>query len=194
LRFDYDNLINITSWESVLGGGTNQTLRRKIMKNSEIEDSEGLRVTRSTSTKLGIPPGLKPTSFWAPEGTYPGTIFSATIYQNSDGDDGLRTKFRLDPIPGEPAIYEVARTYWHSDMGLLLTQLMEVCGDSYPMLFDRVGQLDTTRLEGLRAMVTLTHYQGAGYSKPFVRIVALKPIGSPTRSAVDLDENGDIQQ
>ena len=163
------------------------------MKNLEIEDSEGLRVTRSTSTKLGIPPGLKPTSFWAPEGTYPGTIHSATIYQNSDGDDGLRAKFRLDPIPGEPAIYEVARTYWSSDMGLLLTQLMEITGDRYPMLFDRVGQLDTTRLEGLRALVTLAHYQGAGYAKPFVRIVGLKAIGSPTRVDGNLDENGDAQ-
>lgn len=164
------------------------------MKNSEIEDGEGLRVTRSTSTKLGIPPGLKPTSFWAPEGTYPGTIFSATIYQNSDGDDGLRAKFRLDPIPGEPAIYEVARTYWSSDMGLLLTQLMEVCGDRYPMLFDRVGQLDTTRLEGLRALVTLTHYQGAGYSKPFVRIVGLRAIGDSHRSEREQVENGDCHQ
>jgi len=164
------------------------------MKNLEVEDSEGLRVTRSTSTKLGIPPGLKPTSFWAPEGTYPGTLFSATIYQNNDGDDGLRTKWKLDPIPGEHALYEVARTYWSSDMGLLLTQLMEVCGDSYSMLFDRVGQLDTTRLEGIRANVTLTHYQGAGYAKPFVRIVGLKPIGSPTRSAGDLAENGDCHQ
>ncbi len=164
------------------------------MKNSEIEDSEGLRVTRSTSTRLGIPPGLKPTSFWAPEGTYPGTLFSATIYQNNEGDDGLRTKWRLDPIPGEPATYEVARTYWSSDMGLLLTQLMEVTGDNYPMLFDRVGQLDTTRLQGLRAEVTLSHYQGAGYSKPFVRIVGLKAIGSPTRINGDLDENGDPRQ
>jgi hypothetical protein len=164
------------------------------MKNSQIEDGEGLRVTRSTSTKLGIPPGLKPTSFWAPEGTYPGTIHSATIYQNSDGDDGLRAKFRLDPIPGEPAIYEVARTYWHSDMGLLLTQLMEVCGDSYPMLFDRVGQLDTTRLEGLRAQITLTHYQGAGYAKPFVRIVGLRAIGDSQRTEGEQVENGDPQQ
>ena len=164
------------------------------MKNSLIEDGEGLRVTRSTSTKLGIPPGLKPTSFWAPEGTYPGTIHSATIYQNSDGDDGLRAKFRLDPIPGEPAIYEVARTYWHSDMGLLLTQLMEVCGDSYPMLFDRVGQLDTTRLEGLRAQITLTHYQGAGYAKPFVRIVGLRAVGVSQRTEGEQVENGDPQQ
>jgi hypothetical protein len=163
------------------------------MKTYQIEDGEGLRVTRSTSTKLGIPPGLKPTSFWAPEGTYPGTIFSATIYQNNEGDDGLRTKWRLDPIAGEPALYEVARTYWSSDMGLLLTQLMEVTGDNYPMLFDRVGQLDTTRLEGLRAELTLTHYQGAGYSKPFVRIVGLKAIGNPARIDGDLDENGGTQ-
>ena len=164
------------------------------MKNSDIEDGEGLRVTRSTSTKLSIPPGLKPTSFWAPEGTYPGTIFSATIYQNSDGDDGLRAKFRLDPIPGEPAIYEVARTYWSSDMGLLLTQLMEVCGDSYPMLFDRVGQLDTTRLEGLRALVTLSHYQGAGYAKPFVRIVGLRAIGDSHHGEREQLENGDLHR
>ena len=60
--------------------------------------------------------------------------------------------------------------------------------------FDRVGQLDTTRLEGLRAQITLTHYQGAGYAKPFVRIVGLRAIGDSHHGEREQLENGDLQR
>lgn len=145
------------------------------MKKSFNPNEGGIR--RSEKTTMTLPVGFKPRSYLVPEGTYPGTSLPPALYVNEGGEEGLRLRWALDSQSGDQP-YEVARTYWPDDMNLLFNHLSEATGSRFHTLLDPDGNLDLSRLEGLRAEITVVHYHGKGHKQPFSHINAIKSLGT----------------
>jgi hypothetical protein len=145
------------------------------MKNKT--NNEG-GIIRSPKSTFAIPQGLKPRSFQVPEGTYPATMIPPKVYENSEGEEGVRLRWEVDSKPGDREVYEVAKTYWPGELSLLLSHLSEITGGNVQTVMDEAGNLDLERLKGLRAEITVTHFHGDGYEHPFCNITAVKPLGT----------------
>lgn len=135
-------------------------------------------IHRSEISTFILPKEVKLRSFHCPEGTFPATIIQTPVYENGEGEQGIRLRWERDPEKGEDTVYEAAKTYWPADLSLLLSHLSEATGGNLQTLMTDEGNLDLERLKGLRAELTVVHFHGDGYQFPFCNITAVKPLGT----------------
>ncbi len=119
--------------------------------------------------------------FDAPEGKYKATLESVGEPKRRSKlpcEEQVRLQFRTEPRSGKD--YLVGKSFCATlENGSELYQFLDSwLNGNFEPFTDGQGEMDLKLLQGKKAEVVITHYQGADHDKPFVRIAGIHPINN----------------